>query len=132
MAVADHSAQAWMQGFNDAGVAVFGMSANELIEIKVCVLQVPVIQLLTTSHRTAMSRNITAFCTRLTATLSTFPVVPSKTRTTLVDPLCLVMKLIYSLQDQTRVRYGITRIAPLDYKEEAQALNEMLSSEWAR
>lgn len=35
MAVADWSGQAWLQGFNDAGVAVFGHTADELNEIKV-------------------------------------------------------------------------------------------------
>lgn len=35
LAVADWSGQAWLQGFNDVGVAVFGMPANELVEIKV-------------------------------------------------------------------------------------------------
>lgn len=35
MAVADWSGQAWLQGFNDAGVAVFGKTADELNEIKV-------------------------------------------------------------------------------------------------
>ncbi|PPQ93249.1 hypothetical protein CVT25_015247 [Psilocybe cyanescens] len=34
MAVADYSGQAWLQGFNDVGTAVFGISANELLEIK--------------------------------------------------------------------------------------------------
>lgn len=35
MAVADWSCQAWLHGFNDSGVAVFGMPADELYEIKV-------------------------------------------------------------------------------------------------
>lgn len=35
MAVADWSSQAWLQGFNDAGLAVFGKTADELMEIKV-------------------------------------------------------------------------------------------------
>lgn len=35
LAVADWSGQAWLQGFNDVGVAVFGMPANELVEIRV-------------------------------------------------------------------------------------------------
>jgi replication factor A1 len=35
--VADWSGQAWLQGFNDAGLAVFGMSANDLVQVKVCV-----------------------------------------------------------------------------------------------
>lgn len=35
MAVADWSGQLWLQGFNDAGVAVFGKTADEVMEIKV-------------------------------------------------------------------------------------------------
>ena len=35
MAVADCTGQAWLQGFNDAGLAVFGKTANELQEIRV-------------------------------------------------------------------------------------------------
>lgn len=35
MAVADHTGQAWLQGFNDVGVAVFGKTADEVHEIKV-------------------------------------------------------------------------------------------------
>ncbi|KAG6917933.1 hypothetical protein DXG01_000370 [Tephrocybe rancida] len=34
LAVADYSGQAWLQGFNDVGLAVFGMPANDLVEIK--------------------------------------------------------------------------------------------------
>ncbi|KAI0076465.1 replication factor-a protein [Panus rudis PR-1116 ss-1] len=34
MAVSDYSGQAWVQGFNDAGEAVFHRTANELVEIK--------------------------------------------------------------------------------------------------
>lgn len=34
MAVADYSGQAWLQGFNDVGQVIFGMSADELMEIK--------------------------------------------------------------------------------------------------
>ena len=35
LAVADHSGQAWLQGFNEVGVAIFNMSANELLAIRV-------------------------------------------------------------------------------------------------
>ncbi len=35
MAVADWSGQAWLQGFNDVGLIVFGMPANDLHNIKV-------------------------------------------------------------------------------------------------
>jgi replication factor A1 len=36
MAVSDYTGQAWLQGFNDVGVAVFGMPADDFIQIKVC------------------------------------------------------------------------------------------------
>ena len=35
MAVADHTGQAWFQGFNDVGKVIFNMTADELIELKV-------------------------------------------------------------------------------------------------
>lgn len=35
LAVADWSGQAWVQGFNEAGIVVFGKTADELNEIKV-------------------------------------------------------------------------------------------------
>lgn len=35
MSVADYSGQAWLQGFNDVGIAVFGMTADELHELQV-------------------------------------------------------------------------------------------------
>lgn len=38
MAVSDHTGQAWLQGFHDVGLAVFNMSADELMDIKVCPL----------------------------------------------------------------------------------------------
>ena len=34
MAVADYSGQAWFQGFNDVGNVIFGMSADQVMEIK--------------------------------------------------------------------------------------------------
>ncbi|KZT69815.1 replication factor-a protein [Daedalea quercina L-15889] len=34
MACADYSGQAWLQGFNDVGEVLFGMTANEAIEIR--------------------------------------------------------------------------------------------------
>jgi replication factor A1 len=35
MAVSDHTGQAWLQGFHDVGLAVFNMSADDLMNIKV-------------------------------------------------------------------------------------------------
>jgi replication factor A1 len=34
MAVADWSGQAWLQGFNEAGLVVFGKTADEIHDIK--------------------------------------------------------------------------------------------------
>jgi replication factor A1 len=41
MAVSDHTGQAWLQGFHDVGLIVFNMSADDLMEIKVCSLVNP-------------------------------------------------------------------------------------------
>lgn len=35
MSVADYTSQAWLQGFNEVGNVVFGITANELISFKV-------------------------------------------------------------------------------------------------
>lgn len=35
MAVSDYTGQAWLQGFNDVGVAVFDMPADNLVELRV-------------------------------------------------------------------------------------------------
>ncbi|KAG6899413.1 hypothetical protein C0993_010450 [Termitomyces sp. T159_Od127] len=34
LAVADYSGQAWLQGFNDVGLTIFGMPADDLVRIK--------------------------------------------------------------------------------------------------
>lgn len=36
MACSDYSGQAWLQGFNEVGEVLFGMPANDAIEIRVC------------------------------------------------------------------------------------------------
>jgi replication factor A1 len=36
-ATMDHSGQVWMQGFNEVGQAMFGMTADELHDMQVCV-----------------------------------------------------------------------------------------------
>lgn len=35
MAVGDHTGQMWLSGFNDVGTTLFGMTGNELHEMKV-------------------------------------------------------------------------------------------------
>ncbi|TFK42451.1 replication factor-a protein [Crucibulum laeve] len=99
LAVADYSGQAWLQGFNDVGLAVFGMTANELIEIK---------------ERDESKYNV----------------ILHKANCNTYNFSCRAKQDTYN--EQTRVRYGISRIYPLDYKEEALALRDLLHSPWAR
>jgi replication factor A1 len=99
MAVADWSGQAWLQGFNDAGLAVFGKTADELNEIK---------------ERDESEYNVIMH----RANCNTF------------NFACRAKQDTYN--DQTRVRYGISRILPLNYSEEAAYLRDLLRSPWAQ
>jgi len=99
MAVSDYTGQAWLQGFNDVGVAVFGMSADEVVQIK--------------DNDTVQ-----------------FNAVMAKSSYSTFNFSCRAKQDTY--QDQTRVRYGISRILPLDYKAEAGYLRDLLQSPWAK
>ncbi|KAI0672914.1 replication factor-a protein [Trametes maxima] len=100
MAVADYSGQAWFQAFNEIGRVVFGMSADELVDIK--------------------ERDD-----------AKFNQVLDKAIGTAYNFACRARQDNYN--DQTRIRYGISRILPLDYREEATYLaNLLLRSEWSR
>ncbi|KAK2466831.1 hypothetical protein APHAL10511_001089 [Amanita phalloides] len=95
LAAADWSGQAWLQGFNDVGVAIFGMSADELVQIK--------------------DNDMAKFNTILhRANCQTYNFV------------CRAKQDNYN--DQIRIRYGISRILQLDYKEETKVLIESLNS----
>ncbi|KAJ7112422.1 hypothetical protein C8R43DRAFT_1099590 [Mycena crocata] len=99
MACSDHSDQAWLQGFNDVGEAIFGRKADDLFEIK--------------------ERDDVEFATTVQeATCQTF------------NFLCRAKTDTYN--GQPRVRYGISRIQPLNYKEEAMALRDALHSPWGQ
>ncbi|EIW84857.1 replication factor-A protein 1 [Coniophora puteana RWD-64-598 SS2] len=99
IAVADWSGQAWLQGFNDAGEAIFGKSADEVMEIKNCDEQ---------EYNAVMAQ----------ATGVTF------------NFGCRAKQDTYN--DNTRVRYGISKILSVDYREEAKHLVELLQSDWAQ
>jgi len=99
LAVSDWSGQAWLQGFNDAGLAIFGMPANDLVRIK--------------QENEAQ-----------------FNVIMHNANCATFNLSCKAKQDTYN--DQTRVRYGISRIIPLDYHEEACALRDLLRSPWAR
>lgn len=47
-------------------------------------------------------------------------------------PDCWSLLTYLLLQGNTRTRYGISSISPLNYKEEAMALRDLLHSPWAR
>ncbi|KAG1754337.1 hypothetical protein EDB19DRAFT_1892356 [Suillus lakei] len=99
MAVADWSGQAWLQGFNEAGLVVFGKTADEVHEIK--------------ERNEAEYNALMAQASGVTFNFS-----------------CRAKQDTYN--DQTRVRYGISRITSLDYREEAKHLVDLLKSSWAQ
>ena len=81
MSVADYTGQAWLQGFNEVGETVFGMSANQLMEEKV---RVPIDvknKLFTTNSRTKTKRSLTLYARRQYARPTTSHVVPNRTPT---------------------------------------------------
>jgi replication factor A1 len=43
-----------------------------------------------------------------------------------------LLSLIIRVQEQIRVRYGISRIMPLDYREESAYLRDLLRTPWAK
>ena len=43
---------------------------------------------------------------------------------------CLAYPLLTQAQDETRVRYGITKVEPVDFVKEAQYMRDKLQSEW--
>ncbi|KAI0690590.1 replication factor-a protein [Cytidiella melzeri] len=99
MAVADCSGQAWLQGFNDAGLVVFGTPADELVDLK--------------------DRDEDKFNKAINKAIgSTF------------NFTCRAKQETFN--DQVRVRYGILKILPMNYKEEGHYLKELLSSAWAQ
>jgi len=98
MAVSDHTGQAWLQGFHDVGLAVFNMSADDLMEIK---------------------NNDPA----------KYPTILSKSSYSTFNFACRAK--LDTWQDQSRVRYGISKIIPLNYREEAGYLKDLIKSNWA-
>ncbi|KAI6005784.1 hypothetical protein EDD15DRAFT_2384466 [Pisolithus albus] len=100
MAVADWSGQAWLQGFNDAGLAVFDKTADEIMQMK---------------EQNEAQYN--AYVAQVVGKTYNFS--------------CRAKQDTYN--DQTRVRYGISKISPLDYQEEAKhLLNVLMTSPWGQ
>ncbi|KAF8558347.1 replication factor-A protein 1 [Imleria badia] len=100
MAVADWSGQAWFQGFNETGVAVFEKTADEVMEIK---------------ERDEHEYN--ALMAQSAGKTFNFS--------------CRAKQDTYN--EQTRVRYGISKLSQLDYYEEAKHLRDLIKeSSWAQ
>jgi len=85
LAVADASGQAWLQGFNEVGITIFGKTANELIAIKVSVSLLQSLMTVAKVDRRKATAPSTMCCsTKLTAIRTTSPAVPSRIHTTSV------------------------------------------------
>jgi replication factor A1 len=116
MAVADYSGQAWLQGFNDVGEIIFGMTANELLSIK-----------------DRDSNEFTTVMEKSTGHTYNFSCrAKQDTWKVSTSHVCYMKVIKFWCQDTPRIRYGISRITKLDYKEEAIALRDLLYSQWAR
>ncbi|KAJ3768541.1 hypothetical protein FB446DRAFT_815786 [Lentinula raphanica] len=97
--VSDYTDQAWFQGFNDVGNALFGMSANEITEIK-------------NSDDAQYNFLLAKACCKSYNFL-------------------LRMKRD-SYNDNSRIRYGVARILPLNYNKECEALLNLMDTPWGQ
>jgi len=95
LAVADHTGQAWFQGFNDAGVMIFGKPANDVMEMK---------NNDDNAYQNVMKRSL---CKSYTFS-------------------CRAKQDTFN--DQTRVRYAITKIQPMNFETETKALLATIES----
>lgn len=84
MAVSDYSGQAWYQGFNDVGETVFGMTADQLMEMKVRPGHARFIigRTLMEAHRNVTRTSLLRLWSAPRTTLSTSLAERAKTRTT--------------------------------------------------
>lgn len=98
MLVSDHTGQVRLQGFGDVGLAVFDMSADELMEIK----------------ENDPER---------------YSVILSKSRHSTFNFTCRAKLDAY--QGRSGMRYGISKILPLNYREETAYLRDILKTRWA-
>ncbi|TFK30066.1 replication factor-A protein 1 [Coprinopsis marcescibilis] len=97
LSVSDYTGVAWFQGFNDVGVEVFGMTANELLRIK--------------ENDETQYENILRTALNKHYNFS-----------------CRAKEDEYN--ETRRVRFGISRLFRVDYKEEANVLRDLLFSTW--
>jgi replication factor A1 len=100
VAVADWSGQLWLSGFNEAGLAIFAMSADELLAIR--------------------ERDE-----------GEFNAIMHKASTQVYNFNCKAK--METFNDQARMKYTITRLTPVNYREDAVVLrNLLLDSQWSR
>ncbi|KZO95312.1 replication factor-a protein [Calocera viscosa TUFC12733] len=95
ISVADHTGQAWLSAFNDAGEMLFEMKAGDLQNLK-------------ESDESQFSR------------------VMSDVRSKLYNFSCRARQDNYN--DQTKVRYNVSRMTKLDFKTEMKALVENMKA----
>ncbi|KAF8516769.1 replication factor-a protein [Gautieria morchelliformis] len=92
---ADHTGQLWLQGFNEVGLAIFGMSANDLKALEDQDKE---------AHENTVKKVIS----------QTFNVACRAKQDT--------------FNDTTRIRYGINRIAPLEFTADTQQILDKLNA----
>lgn len=93
---------------------------------------VALLSLMIIINRSVMKSNSISSCTRPSAARTISRAVRSKILSTSVDLLFQLFNVLTYYQEQTRIRYGISRIYPLNYCEEANRLKDLLYSSWAR
>lgn len=134
MAVADWSGQVWLQGFNDAGLAVFGKTADEVMQIKVRVAYFCTASVV---HRSRVKdRNeseYNALMAQSAGKTFNFSCRARQDTYNVSGHILSVLRWQSSFpQDQTRVRYGISKISSVDYYEEAKHLRDLIKDpNWA-
>ncbi|KAF7311341.1 Replication protein A subunit [Mycena kentingensis (nom. inval.)] len=99
LAVADHSDQAWLQGFNEVGLAIFGQSADALHAMK-----------------EDDENTFNAFVLEKTCEKYNF----------------LLRAKNDEYNGNQRVRYGISRMTKVDFKEEMRNMRQHLLGPWGQ
>lgn len=115
--VADYSGQIWINGFDEIGQLLIGMTADELDAIRVRLARHARGSL---TGRTRMRASSRTYCSGSSARSWSLTAAPSRRPLT-----CVLQRLsaVLTLQDTNRVRYTVTKAVPVDF---AQASNELV------
>lgn len=113
MQVADHTAQAWFSAFNDIGNEIIGMNADELVKIKV------------SKGKLGLGRVKRSHICKQDENEQEFHKVLHKVNSKSFNFSCRAKQETFN--EQTRVKFGITKLYQLDYATECRNLHKLLS-----